>query len=133
MKRFTTLFTVVAILFASFFLASPANATTHHTPTHAFNKTHHTPTHHVKHSTRCEEDQPCWNCKTMGNKICGPIKAPVDCTPRKGFTWPAQCKAPTQWVDYGPTGLTSSQIQFCQHPYLGGAWAGSSIACKLYR
>ena len=21
---------------------------------------------------RCEEDQPCWNCKTMGNHICGP-------------------------------------------------------------
>jgi hypothetical protein len=20
---------------------------------------------------RCEEDQPCWNCKTMGNHICG--------------------------------------------------------------
>ena len=23
-------------------------------------------------STRCEEDQPCWDCETMGNRICGP-------------------------------------------------------------
>jgi len=22
--------------------------------------------------TTCEEDQSCWNCETMGNKICGP-------------------------------------------------------------
>lgn len=21
---------------------------------------------------RCEEDMPCWDCRTMGNKICGP-------------------------------------------------------------
>ncbi|MFD5245063.1 hypothetical protein ACFWIW_10990 [Amycolatopsis sp. NPDC058340] len=22
--------------------------------------------------TSCEEDQPCWDCHTMGNKVCGP-------------------------------------------------------------
>ena len=22
----------------------------------------------------CEEDEPCWDCRTMGNKICGPSK-----------------------------------------------------------
>lgn len=21
---------------------------------------------------RCEEDQPCWDCHEMGNRICGP-------------------------------------------------------------
>ena len=21
----------------------------------------------------CEEDQPCWDCTTMGNRICGPV------------------------------------------------------------
>lgn len=21
--------------------------------------------------TRCQEDQPCWDCRTMGNGICG--------------------------------------------------------------
>lgn len=21
---------------------------------------------------KCYEDEPCWNCETMGNKICGP-------------------------------------------------------------
>ena len=24
--------------------------------------------------TRCEEDKPCWNCQTMGNRVCGPVK-----------------------------------------------------------
>lgn len=24
---------------------------------------------------RCEEDMPCWDCTTMGNRICGPITA----------------------------------------------------------
>lgn len=24
-------------------------------------------------SSVCFEDMPCWNCKTMGNKICGPL------------------------------------------------------------
>ena len=22
-------------------------------------------------TTRCEEDMPCWDCNTMGNKVCG--------------------------------------------------------------
>lgn len=24
------------------------------------------------YASRCEEDEPCWNCATMGNKVCGP-------------------------------------------------------------
>jgi hypothetical protein len=24
----------------------------------------------------CEEDDPCWNCETMGNMLCGPTAAP---------------------------------------------------------
>lgn len=40
----------------------------------------------------CEEDQPCWDCKTMGNRVCGPtspatipanLAAPVKATPAK--------------------------------------------------
>lgn len=23
------------------------------------------------HTQRCEEDQACWNCHTMGNRVCG--------------------------------------------------------------
>lgn len=26
----------------------------------------------------CDEDQPCWDCKTMGNLICGPVQAPTE-------------------------------------------------------
>lgn len=25
----------------------------------------------------CEEDEPCWDCATMGNRICGPVTAPA--------------------------------------------------------
>lgn len=25
----------------------------------------------------CEEDEPCWDCKTMGNHICGPVALPA--------------------------------------------------------
>lgn len=26
----------------------------------------------------CFEDEPCWDCETMGNKICGPVTQPPD-------------------------------------------------------
>lgn len=26
----------------------------------------------VVNTQGCEEDQPCWDCHTMGNKVCGP-------------------------------------------------------------
>lgn len=38
----------------------------------------------------CLEDQPCWSCATMGNRVCGPVVAPVDPWPSCG---PA-CHAP---------------------------------------
>lgn len=28
---------------------------------------------------RCEEDEPCWDCSTMGNHVCGP--RPANSTP----------------------------------------------------
>lgn len=31
--------------------------------------------------TQCEEDMPCWDCKTMGNKLCGPQTPPLKATP----------------------------------------------------
>jgi hypothetical protein len=27
----------------------------------------------TKTSIACEEDQPCWDCNTMGNKVCGEL------------------------------------------------------------
>lgn len=33
----------------------------------------YTPWHPTpRHTPQCQEDQPCWNCHTMGNRICGP-------------------------------------------------------------
>jgi hypothetical protein len=29
--------------------------------------------HHAR-TTVCEEDQSCWDCHTMGNRICGPTR-----------------------------------------------------------
>ncbi|ABD58177.1 hypothetical protein PBI_COOPER_60 [Mycobacterium phage Cooper] len=36
------------------------------------------PPAHVAEPTgqQCEEDMPCWDCTTMGNRICGPGQAP---------------------------------------------------------
>jgi hypothetical protein len=28
----------------------------------------------VTSSVGCQEDNPCWDCKTMGNRICGPVQ-----------------------------------------------------------
>ena len=28
------------------------------------------------HYARCEEDEPCWDCRTMGNMKCGPSATP---------------------------------------------------------
>lgn len=25
----------------------------------------------------CQEDDPCWNCETMGNKVCGTVNAEI--------------------------------------------------------
>lgn len=25
----------------------------------------------------CQEDEPCWDCTTMGNRICGPTAGPI--------------------------------------------------------
>lgn len=38
---------------------------------------------------RCEEDQPCWNCATMGNHICGPVA-----TSPAVASYPTSCPAP---------------------------------------
>ena len=44
--------TIIAVIIAALALSFSATATSHH---------------HV----RCTEDMACWNCHTMGNKICG--------------------------------------------------------------
>ena len=31
-------------------------------------------------ATACEEDMPCWDCATMGNRICGPQAPTVAAT-----------------------------------------------------
>ena len=33
---------------------------------------------HPGHSEQCQEDDPCWDCHTMGNRICGPVDQPFD-------------------------------------------------------
>ena len=29
--------------------------------------------HTIHKDNQCQEDQSCWNCETMGNKICGAV------------------------------------------------------------
>lgn len=34
-------------------------------------------TRHHRHHTVCQEDQACWNCETMGNKVCGRVNVEI--------------------------------------------------------
>lgn len=34
--------------------------------------------HHPSKSVRCTEDMSCWDCRTMGNRICGEQSAIAD-------------------------------------------------------
>lgn len=49
-------------------------------------------------AVRCEEDQPCWNCATMGNFICGPTA--------KGAT--------EAWEGFSTRGFTTEELS---HPF----------------
>lgn len=33
-------------------------------------------------TTSCQEDMPCWDCTSMGNRICGPDAPPHDALAR---------------------------------------------------
>lgn len=35
----------------------------------------------TRHTTRCTEDMACWDCKTMGNHICGPVAPDIHVGP----------------------------------------------------
>lgn len=43
-------------------------------------------------TSSCEEDQPCWDCHTMGNHQCGPEQAPAT---------KASCEEPAAWCHRG--------------------------------
>ena len=53
----------------------------------------------LEQPTTCQEDEPCWNCETMGNGICGdePTDEPKD-TPTPSTDTP-----PTDKPTVGPT------------------------------
>jgi hypothetical protein len=61
--------------------------------------------------TICEEDEPCWDCRTMGNRICGPVagavppvtvnQAPV--VPVVPATTPKATQTPTAAPTQAPT------------------------------
>lgn len=53
-------------------------------------------THH------CEEDEPCWDCTTMGNLICGPTQAPRPAgLPETGFPAAVACACATGFLLVG--------------------------------
>lgn len=54
------------------------------------------------HKVTCQEDMKCWDCKTMGNHICGGPGSCID-----GFLWNGQdhrCESPRYFCKrvYGP-------------------------------
>lgn len=43
------------------------------------------------HAQTCQEDEPCWNCRTMGNGVCGALTDGPPCTDTDGHIvayWP---------------------------------------------
>lgn len=94
---------------------------------------------------RCEEDQPCWDCVTMGNKICGADGINPECaeqsmeTAPNGSCLPTECPIAGQVMDLegtcapeiNPPGTSdadwrydcdTSGYKFCKGPNYGDAW-----------
>lgn len=57
-----TITLVISLLFAITTLVQDYLATSTPSPTQV--------------TTTCQEDQPCWDCETMGNGVCGPAVPP---------------------------------------------------------
>lgn len=66
---------------------------------------------------RCEEDQPCWDCATMGNKICGPATSD-------------QCQEDDPCWDCKTMGNKICGPVDCATLKLGDAWAGVGTYCS---
>lgn len=75
MNRYRMLITAAAISFAAASCTLPANHP-HYNPTAPKPPTtSYPPTTFTPPATPCHEDDPCWNCATMGNHICGPTQS----------------------------------------------------------
>ena len=61
---------IAAILFLGLGLTGCQAATVEPAPAPA---TVTTPTATATPTATCQEDEPCWDCATMGNKVCGPV------------------------------------------------------------
>ena len=108
----------------------------------------------------CHEDEPCWDCKTMGNKICGPVAPEVPTIPPytdQDSTPPVVSPAPTLeacsefqtraedgscvrsdfWDDeptlpiIPPHAEPNPLPEYCLNPELGDAHAGIGLTCQL--
>jgi hypothetical protein len=97
----------------------------------------------------CEEDMPCWDCKTMGNKICGPITTPAPpaptvpsippltdaCSEFEARAEDGSCVPLTFW-DTAPiipphAEPNPSTKPDCDNLQLGDAHAGIGLVCHL--
>lgn len=85
----------------------------------------------------CEEDEPCWDCATMGNMICGPVEAPAQSAqavqpvpaPAPVFKGVPVTVNPVIPPHAEPAPVTRTREEFCVNPWLGGAWAGWELFC----
>ena len=63
----------------------------------------------------CQEDDPCWDCKTMGNKVCGPATVSPSPAP------PAPAPAPLKAAPEAPEAtalLTEEAARFNHYEYI---------------
>jgi hypothetical protein len=76
----------------------------------------------------CMEDEPCWNCETMGNKICGtPASLPV-CMEDEPC-W--DCETMGNKICGPASGSAAATLPDCHNLRLGEAWAGAAVTCTL--
>jgi hypothetical protein len=84
------------------------------------------PSHHqrvslapVDTSSQCEEDQPCWDCATMGNMICGAGQS----SPNADLTFcPADGTWSTSWHPCPPAAAVPATGRYAwdEGAYVGG-------------
>ena len=70
---------ITSIIALSVSLTGSASQAPSQAPLNALSQVVEAQAPHIPHFlTRCEEDMPFWDCKTMGNLLCGPSQAPVE-------------------------------------------------------
>jgi len=95
----------------------------------------------------CHEEDPCWNCETMGNLTCGPWVPAEGQDPVAGnsnfetvescqrlykvLAEDGSCVETGFWDEEVVEGSSAATLPDCNDPELGDAFAGMAVTCTL--